>query len=128
MRSYEDVAAYFSVTLCTGCDWNQGTIDHRKGSVTGDVLHWESRRMTRPGLRKFLLLIASMRILNYHRMNRAMQIYAANTWATRATQYLHVRFPHRYSQTDRATVRWLITQGHDVTEPAHRWAHRQETP
>lgn len=123
MKTYADVIAYFSVRTCDGCTED---IDHRTGSVTGSTVHWTPRRLTRPGLRKFLMLVARTRVLRYNQMNRAMQIYAENAWATRASQYLHLRFPRRYSEVDRATVRWLITRGHEVSAPARSWAQRQE--
>lgn len=130
VRNYEDVAAYFDVHLCDGSDCVVPIARHKRGAVVlpHRIVHWADRKLTKPGLRRFLKLVAQIRILNYNHQNQAMRLFAENTWAAQAAQALHVRFPARYSTADRAKARWLIATGEPVSAPAYRWAHRQEKP
>lgn len=129
MRTYQDVAAYFDVTLCAspatpGC--HATPAEHQRGKATGQVIHWTPRRMNVRGLRSFLKTLAETRILRFNSLNKAMQIHASATWANAAASQLHVRFPRAYSNADRAKVRWYESQGQAITAIAHRWAHRKE--
>jgi hypothetical protein len=126
--TYEEVATHFEVRLCSsnpGCAYRP--VDHQRG-VAGsrDTIHWAPRRMNVRGLRIFLTLVAQVRILRYWNLSKPMRIYASATWAQRAASQLHVRFPRRYSQADRTRVLWLISQGHEATPAALRWAARKE--
>lgn len=129
MKTYDDVAAYFDVAICTSSAFC-GVSDkqHVSGYAYNNRIHWAPRRLTRPGLRRFLTLVAQLRLLHYERMNRAMRIYSVNAWVSRIAPGLHVRFPNSYSSSDRAKVRWLESRGMPISAPARRWAHRQETP
>lgn len=129
VKTYEDVAAFFQANLCPspqmGCSVVQK--DHDRGVATYDnVVHWTPRKMTRPGLRKFLKVIARIRVHNYVVMNKAMRIYAENAWTIHAATQLHIRFPTRYSTADRANIRWLMSTGMEVTPVASRWANRTQ--
>ncbi len=137
MKDYEDVAAYYDVHLCDGltpvgerlygaCPLSHA--QHKRGVVVlpHRIVHWSGRKLTKPGLRRFLKLVAQIRVHNYNHHNQAMRLFAENTWANAAARVLHVRFPARYSAADRARVRWLIATGEPVSAPAYRWAHRQE--
>ena len=140
MKSYADVAAYFDVYLCDGlmptgerhlyeiCPLS--TAQHQRGAVVlpHRLVHWRDRKLTKPGLRRFLKLVAQIRIHNYKNLDTAMRLFAENTWANEAARALHVRFPARYSAADKARARWLIATGEHVSATAYRWAHRQEKP
>jgi hypothetical protein len=125
VTSYEDVAAVLSVDLCAECEFFP-IKGHRAGAASGNTIHWAPRRMTRRGLRQFLMLVAEIRVLNFRRLNAAMRVYTRNVWAANAGKLFHVRFPRSYSRVDRYLIRWLISQGAAVSDAAQRWAYRKE--
>ena len=122
MRTYEDVAAALSVRIC----FEDADEAHLRGFVGGNTVHWTPRRMTRRGLRNFLMLVAEIRVLRFAERNRAMRIYAANAWATKAAAGLHIRLPRSYAHADRVYMRWLVANGDAVSPAAHRWAYRKD--
>jgi hypothetical protein len=128
VRTYEDVAAYYDVSVCPSSgQCNVSDTLHHRGHAQRNTVHWSPRRLSKPGLRNFLRLVAQTRLLRYAEMNKAMRIYAENVWIDHASRDLRVRFPRRYSESDRAKTRWLESQGQTLTIQAHRWAHRQES-
>lgn len=132
VTSYEDVAAYFDVRICPEVGYGGCLVatvgEHRRGVAPPRerVIHWSPRRFNRLGFRRFLKLIAHVRIQGFYAMNPAMRIYAESTWAQRAAALLHVRFPTHYSDADRRRVRWYMSQGHGVSVQAKRWAERMK--
>lgn len=125
--TYPELTTHFGVKLCQG-NWYGETgapePDHVLGFADTKVHWYPDRRVTKTGLRRFLLLVAATKLLGYKDMSPAMRLYATNTWATSAAASLHRRLPRRYSDQDRRRARWLISQGQTVTPSARRWASR----
>ena len=66
--TYEEVAARYDVRLCPSSDTpgcNATLADHRRGHPTNATIHWSPRRMNVRGLRAFLKLVATTRILRF---------------------------------------------------------------
>ena len=125
MTSFEDVATLFEVELCGGCDAISAG-RHRRGCAAGNTVHWAPRRLNRRGLRTFLKLVATLRVFHYGYLNQPMQIYTQNMWSLKAARQLRIRFPRSYSRVDRLIIRWLASQGHEISSQARRWAERKE--
>lgn len=125
--TYPELATYLGAKVCKGNWYGEvGTPepDHVRGFVDTRVHWYPDRRVTRTGLRRFLLLVAATQLHGYKDMSPAMRLYATNAWATRIAADLHRRFPRRYSDADRRRARWLIAHGQVVTPAARRWANR----
>lgn len=134
LHTYTSVADYYGLKICPAVGHDGCLVatkaEHNRGVTLPRerVIHWTPRRLTKMGLRRFLMVISHTRVKGWFLMNHAMQIYAENVWATSAARDLRVRFPTRYSSADRRRLRWLISQGAPVTTPARRWAARKEQP
>lgn len=108
--TYEEIAAHYGVTL--------------------DALAWPERRVTRLGLRQFLISYYMYRQLNVLGRNPEYWelIWRANVWAqNEALVQWHRRIPRRYSDGDRTRVAWFIQDSWSKAEPAIkeqalRWA------
>lgn len=126
--TYTDLATQLGVKLCQGAWYGEvGTPepDHIRGWADRRLVHWwPERRVTKPGLRRFLTLVAATRLHGYQDMNAPMRLYATNAWAVRTARDLHVRIPHRYADEERRRARWLVSKGEPVTPAAKRWAYR----
>lgn len=114
--NWDDVARHFGVKRCGMC----GSGDHTKGWTRNGLIHWADRNTTKIGLRRFLMLIAEARIIRPN--TEYGRIYSYNIWAARASKELRLRIPARYSDNDRARVRWLITKEEHVPDAIKRWA------
>ena len=125
MRSYEDVAAALSVSLCGECD-RYSPYEHRVGAAEGNTVHWTARRLTRPQLWVFLKEVARIRLLRYDEHSPAMRVYLTDTWATKAAAALHIRFPRSYARDDRTYFRWRVALGDPASPEARRWAYRKD--
>lgn len=114
--NWDDVAKRFDVKRCNGC----GSSNHTKGWTRNGVIHWSDRNVTKMGLRRYLMLIAEARIVRPD--TEWGRLYSYNVWAARASKDLRLRIPARYSDNDRARVRWLITKEVRVPDEVKRWA------
>lgn len=119
--TWDEIATQFDVKRCPACDG----YDHTHGAVSTNTVHWADRHLTRHGLRHYLMLIAQLRLI--HTEEGWRSIYAQNVWAISAARQLHVRIPARYSDNDRARVRWLITKDEAVPANVKRWARGRST-
>lgn len=117
--AWDYIATVVGLKRCKGCD--EG--DHREGWARGSTVHWEDRRSTRAGIRKFLMLAASLRILGFAERPEWERLYMANVWANRMGLQLHTRIPARLSANDRARVRYLATKN-DIPLLIRQWARR----
>lgn len=95
-------------------------------------LGWSERRVTRSGLRRFLISYYYHRQLTVLGRNPTEWelIWRANVWAQQeALNQWHSRIPRRYSDGDRTRVAWLLAKdrmwgqhGLDYGLQAERWA------
>ena len=128
--TYPEVVAKLSIeSVCWGGCGLSDTI-HRGRTFLG-VLHFSDRRMSRRGLRHFLLFVArrerlaSPDFLNDDRRYFGLYLYLdemkANAWAAQ----LGVRFPISYSLPERRVV--ALMPGLSRRHPAiYAWARRSE--
>lgn len=127
--TYHEVASRLRLSgICLG--WC-GLSDHaHRGSIFLDIVHWGERRVTKRGLRRFLLLVAKRdRLLDPGFLNEPGLWWAhfylderkANEWAAE----LGVRFPIRYSAPERRSV--SLVPGLSRRQPAvWAWANRAD--
>lgn len=97
------------------------------------VLHWSDRRVTRRGLRRFLLLVAKRKrelapaYLNDPKLGW-FHLYDDNREADKMAAKLGVRFPVEFSRTERWKCLWLAHKAKvpiTRTHPAlYSWAVR----
>lgn len=130
---YADVVASLGLTgicLDPGC----GLDPYRqRGTLFLGVLHWRERRVTRRGLRQFLLLVARRDreadpgYLNERRF-RWLYLYLDEMAANDLAGRLGVRFPVAFSRAERSRCLWYagkararITLAHPA---AYSWAVR----
>jgi hypothetical protein len=100
---------------------------HRGTTFLG-VTHWRERRMSKRGLRKFLLLLARRRRMadpgylnasSYWYIHRYLDERQANEWAAK----IGVRFPVSFSAPERRSV--ALVPGLSRKQPAvWAWARR----
>lgn len=77
-QSYAKVADTLGVYLCTGC----GSRDHRRGWEGDGTVHWGERSVTRPGLRRFLMLAADAKTSTIpEETRRKMPEIASTPWS-----------------------------------------------
>lgn len=120
--TYDQVATHFGVRRCQEC---APSIDHARGQQIGNTIHWRDRRLTRAGLRHFLILIAGTRLVVGREKWR--RLWAYNVWAASvARKELHITIPLRLSLADRAYVRWHIQSATNVPAAARVWANNKE--
>ncbi len=119
--TWDEVTQTVGVKRCAGCTLG----DHTRGwaSRSTYTVHWADRRLTKHGLRRFLMLVASIRLVP---IDQAWErLYAYNRWASHTAAQLHVRIPARYADNDRARVRWLITKEEHVSPQVKRWTRER---
>ena len=124
--TYPQIANTLGFELCgDGC--KRPEYNHAKGTLRGSTLHWTDRRVTKPGLRRFIMLAASHDI--YGKNPRWWIIWQRNVWTTQAAAKLKVRLPARYADNDRAKVAWELRAAHtdptSIQAAALRWAGRR---
>lgn len=99
--TYEELAKRYTVRICTGCP---GGYNHKEGGASLDTIHWFPRRVSKPGLRRFLKL-AVLILLGLNRMPEPQRTYWMASGAEDLARQINVRFPRRYADLDRARVR-----------------------
>jgi hypothetical protein len=131
MRGYRDLAVDLELEpVCWG-NCGLSTARHRRGVVDPfGVAHWANRRMSRRGLRNFLLLVARRdRLADPGFLNTPDLAWAqryfdeakAAKWAAR----LGVRFPIDFSRAERLGVLAKAPKGFARTHAAiWAWASR----
>lgn len=123
--TYSEAAYALGFELCTQEMCKQGTLGHKKGTLRGSTLHWTDRKVSKPGLRRFLMLMAGHDIYDEPRW---ALIWHRNVWVTGAAETLRVRIPSRYADEDRTRVAWDLRHVHDPDfdqRAALRWASRR---
>lgn len=129
---YEEIASRENVRLCTDCEfdkvWNhsRGTANPSRGTV-----HWAERRVTRIGLRRFLMLVAAIKKSHNRGQPKWQQVYEQNQYAYhRALTEYHVRLNRKLSMTDRAKVRLWMGKAGVLSAEEHRsiarWAMERD--
>jgi hypothetical protein len=126
--TYEELVAQYSLRVCTGC----GRGDHEAGFVEVGRFHWRlPRRLTRPGLRRFLRLVAQSQLGIRNDDPEPAKTYWISVMTDALAAGLHVRFPRKYSELDRAFVRAQLADhrpkglDEDTRMRLYRWAMRQ---
>jgi len=120
--TYEGLAARFRVRLCPGGDTfnhEQGQYDQYRG-----IIHWRPRRVTKPGLRRFLKLVMTS-MLGLAFFKEPEKTYWAAAGAEDLARQLHVRFPRHYADLDRARVREALPGANldkETRRMIERWA------
>jgi len=134
--TYAGLADRYGVELCTGGCGDRG---HSAGFLRGGRVHFRDRRVTRSGLRLFLMLVHDARIWRplthsdrppprRKATSRVRWLHHRNVWASGvALRDLGVRLPRKLSAADRAAVRYLLTKVPPeddwfVPPRIHRWA------
>jgi hypothetical protein len=124
--TYPEAAYALGFELCPQDQCRKPDLNHRTGTLVGSTLHWTDRRVTKPGLRRFLLLAASHDI---YKQERWELIWHRNVWVVGAAAKLKVRIPSRYADEDRAKVAWELRTARDHPTfdqaAALRWAARR---
>lgn len=124
--SYQAIADHWKIRLCTGDCGPLIVGDHELGfaNPSRGVIHFRERVVTRAGIRRFLMLIAS--ILHSHNRGQPewQKLYEQNTWAGQAAIKMGVRVPRKFSMLDRAKTYRLI-RNEEVPRAVREWAiHR----
>lgn len=122
--TFMEIAEREEVITCFGFDCPVPKKAHDRGwaNISSGILHWSPRRVTKAGLRRFLLLSAAIRHSHNRGQPKWLQIYEQNAYAARrALSEYHVRLPRHLSLTDRAKVRLLMTQ--DASWADSEWLH-----
>lgn len=137
--SYAEVAQKVDIDWCPGpgAESRLGkrclspNENHHKGyaDIARSTVHWTDRRVHKNGLRRFLMLVAACRFRHNRGQPKWQQIYEQNTWAwDTALTVFHRRFPHSYSNTDRARVHFLLRKATDTGftyRRARYWANNR---
>lgn len=126
--TYEDLALRYEVDVCPG---GCGLSGHERGFIRGGLIHWTTgRRVTRAGLRHFLMLIAPLflqrltderwllllyigdrdiNLVTNSPRDEARQLYLWSLFAYRTALFdLGIRFPGSLAEMDKAKVRALL--------------------
>jgi hypothetical protein len=127
--TYEEIASREKVSLCPACDeW-----DHKRGSVNPSrgTVHWAPRRVTRIGLRRFLMLVGAIKKRHQRGQPKWQKVYEQNVYAYhRALSEYHVRLSRQLSLTDRAKVRLWMGKAGMLSSDEHRniarWAMERD--
>lgn len=111
--TYAQLAEWAGVTRCRGINPRTGARcyneDHEAGSWADEMVHWGERdRVTKAGIRRFLLLCAMANPVVANSTPGWQQIYMANQWVKAAADSLVIRLPSQLSSLDRARVRAAI--------------------
>ncbi len=117
--TYDEIAARVGVRVCPSCDHG----DHKVGFIYLGRVHWAPRRVVKPGLRRFLKL-AAMTVLGIERMKEPQKTYWTAALADDLAHGLHVRFPRKYSELDRAFVRARLAGARDMDPETRRRVER----
>jgi hypothetical protein len=129
-RSWDEVALGLSVARCRGL-MPTGTRcyeDHRKGSIDGGIIHWEDRRMTKAGIRSFIILALTINdpVLSRGDLPVWLRLWWQNKMTYIAARDLRVRLPASLADLDKARCKAeLATVPTDVAgrEDAMKWAN-----
>lgn len=121
--TWDDIARMVDVKRCLGCA--NGNHDRGWAQRSTYTVHWGDRRLTKLGLRRFLMLAAAIRLLPVER--EWERLYAYNIWSVSKAREMHIRIPARFADNDRARVRWLTSGENDVPPSVRRWARRRHT-
>jgi hypothetical protein len=118
-HTYRDLALRYEVEVCfDGCFRR----DHRRGGIDSQgTIHWSDRRMTRSGLRRFLMLVAEAYrlgsdwpqpefwVTTSFRGREALRTYNGHIFAYRTALHdLGIRLPASLAAEDKAKVRALL--------------------
>ena len=113
------------MTLCQG-ECGGDPDEHRRGYTSTGTIHWADRKVTRHGIRNFLLLAASAE-LGGETPPMWEFIWSINRSVIERTRTLGIRIPRRYSEHDRTVVRYMLIHDKrgDKAERvrARKWAH-----
>lgn len=121
--TYDSLAQYFGIQRCNACD---AKLNHQTGAQVGNTIHWADRRVTRAGLRHFLMLVAATRLMVGREKWR--RVWAYNVWASSvARKELHITIPTKLSASDRAYVRWKLLSVPNAPAAARAWANKENT-
>ena len=109
--TYAEVAEKFGVGFCTAA-FGSDDRDHARGDASAlpPAVHWLPRKITVPGLRRFLMLVAMARWPEKHLSGpRWLQIYRQNVTAVELSRLIGRRLDQRHlSAADRERVRYLL--------------------
>jgi hypothetical protein len=123
--TYDEAARRFSVKVCSDCPNG----DHGRGYAQPrlNTIHWRTRRVNKFGLRRFLLLVAQLRLINFDTLSGWERIRASNTWvAQTGAKTLRVRFRRELADADRAEARWLMNRaGAEPSPEMRRWLRKE---
>lgn len=126
---YGEVVEREGIRWCSECSIG----NHQRGwsNPSRATVHWTDRRVNKLGLRRFLMLVGAIR----HSHNRGQppwqRLYEQNVYAyQRGLSEYHVRFPARFSASDRARVRYSMGKSGVVSDPDKRsiarWAQERD--
>jgi hypothetical protein len=118
--TYHEVAEALGVRVCWGCD---EAIDHEAGrAVEGPLglVHWQERKVTRPGLYRFAVLAGIWRS-DPDRRPHWLVFHEAMLWSQVAlSETIGVRVPREYARRERARLSALLAH----VPPRQRELHR----
>ena len=95
------VAQVTGMRLCTGECGGQNE-DHKRGYARDGTIHWSPRRVTRLGIRKFLMLAAAEAVYGVTDMPLWEYLWSMNAYAIKKARELGLRLPRQYSALDRS--------------------------
>ena len=131
ITSWDEVAAACGVARCRGRLPTGLTCyeEHDRGHVSGGVVHWNDRRVTKAGIRAFIILSLECRGWGTQWLSQPVWY---RLWRTNITVYdialsrLHIRLPASLADVDRARCKALLidvpTSAPDRAT-AMRWAN-----
>lgn len=121
---YHSVAQRWGVGMCTWC--NGG--DHALGwsNPSRGVVHFQERKVSRAGLRRFLKLVAS--VLKSHNRGQPewQRLFEQNEWAKSAAHQMGLRIPIHLSAYDRAKAARQTRDLKDLPTGFRRWAKTRD--
>ena len=113
IRDFNEVAAALGVARCRGL-MSTGTRcyeDHRKGSIDGGIVHWEDRRVTKAGIRSFIILALTINdpVLSRGDLPTWLRLWWQNKMTYIAARDLKVRLSSSLADLDRARCKAELT-------------------
>jgi hypothetical protein len=113
LPSWQDIAEQLSVRWCRGMLPNgQTCFEKHKGSVTVDgstiTVHWADRRVTRPAIKRFLMLVGQGQADIGGPQPAWRRQYRALRTALRFSRLLGFRFPAAYWAMDRVRLKAML--------------------
>lgn len=106
--SYEAISSQLGIPRCRGIlpDGHRCHLDHRKGVLKDDVVHWGDRgRVERAGVRRFLKL-AAFRLVEDERP--WARLYLAQPYINDWARQLGIRMPGRMTEDDRLLAKAML--------------------